>query len=63
MAFSLAGLMFFCTLSWCALVLFSEGMRSAPDTLHPMQPVLPILIIGTMLSLIIAGTHWLPTEW
>ena len=60
MAFVIAGFMFFCTMAWCALVLFGEGMRSAPDTLHPFEPVLPVFIMGTLLSLIIAGTHWLP---
>lgn len=58
-AFILAGIVFVGTLAVSALIVFAAGMSDSPSALTNV-PVLSTFVTGTIISALIAASHWMP---
>ena len=58
LAFIIAGIVFVGTLVICAFIFFADMMSDAPS--EPGIPFLTPFIIGTIIAVLIAASHWLP---
>lgn len=58
MGLVIAGLVFVVTLLWCFFLGFASSMSDAPS--QDGLDILPWFIGGTVISLLIAASHWSP---
>lgn len=57
-AFIVAGLILLCTLGICGLMIFANGMVTAPK--DDSSDVLTVLVIGTCIAAFVGATHFMP---
>lgn len=58
MAFGLAGLILLVTIAWCGVLMMANSMSDAPSMAG--LDVVPWFIGGSVISGLIAASHWLP---
>jgi hypothetical protein len=57
-AYIVAGFVFAITCLVCCAIVFANGMAPAPGTND--TPILPAFVVGAVIAVLVAATHFLP---